>query len=119
MEKRIEDYLHLYYMGECMEAIIVPGQDLIWNKGVISVRTIFNIEGKLSEVKPILRRLTDLTDEHYAFMGLNFTLWDHDRKLAKAEKEALKLNYLLKEGFDLFGLIEAGLAIDRSSITPK
>jgi hypothetical protein len=117
--KKIEDYLHYYLGCECMEAIIVPGQASVFQRGEISIRTVFNIRGhQLSIVKPILRPLSDISDENYAYMAIEFTCLDANRNLAGAEREAIKMHYFISQGFDVFGLIKEGLAIDKTTLTP-
>lgn len=173
--KKIEDYLHYYYMGLCEEAIIVPGQDALFVPGIISVRTIYNVAAKLSIVKPILRPLSDMTKEeaeYFAWICMDSkNRLDSESRIAQEEIDielvfnddglmldndievyigvtcrcfegavilrkdgsicveddegvkqepidniAEKVHYLLSKGFDLFGLIEAGLAIDKTTL---
>lgn len=65
------------------------------------------------KIKPILRKLSDMTEEERLKYG--WTIEDTD--------EGIKVNWpfesfrlLCKDGWDLFGLIPAGLAIDKTSI---
>lgn len=67
---------------------------------------------KVDQVKPILRRLEDMTEEEKR---------EYDRVYLAAPLEvdtdvfrirAVTTNWLLSKHFDLFGLIDTGLAID-------
>jgi tyrosyl-tRNA synthetase len=55
---------------------------------------------KIEEIKPILRPLSSMTEEHKKFYG------------GRKEFDALEFAYLLKQGYDFFELIESGQAID-------
>lgn len=113
MEKKIKDYLHLY-LG--CDAMIYNDKSFIMDKVTSSS---LNIEdGSVTKIKPILRPLSDMTEqESYELcwqknqnhMKLNWSL----NESAIHPNEFL---YLLKQGFDLFGLIESGLAIDKTTI---
>lgn len=86
-----------------------------------------------NSVKPILRPLSDITDAERLLYYDEFLKDDTDIKFGyshdhKCNYANLHLKYskfepkttlwLLKQGFDLFGLIEAGLAIDKTTMTP-
>jgi hypothetical protein len=68
------------------------------------------------DITPILRPLSDMTEEEYNTwengIGGKLRTGTHDL----IEEDALKTHYLLSKHFDLFGLIEAGLAIDATTI---
>lgn len=105
-------------------------------------------------VKPILRRLSDMTEQEMKALYRTRTLWayiqeSHIKKIQFSEgnqncitigyegpsgssgytcgNELMYLNqlmptqfhYLLKQGFDLFGLIDEGAAIDAKTIINK
>lgn len=167
MEKKLKDYLHLYfgcevsYLGEVwfMGAIhIFPenpnsiGGINIWNKGIVE-------QVQCSEIKPILRPLSDMTKEErkelwklvfnreFGVNG-NIQLRDHlptpsgrTRWVLMSGVERLGIQFdgkvwydsdlqhwnfsqhevtrwLLSKHFDLFGLIESGLAIDKTTLNP-
>jgi hypothetical protein len=69
------------------------------------------------EIKPILRQLSDMTDtEHNELMRICFE--DKFKTFALAPVGCscpLGFAYLLSKQFDLFGLIESGLAIDATT----
>ena len=103
MSKEIKDYLHLYLgcigRGDSGAAIFLSADTLSKiNRGDISFR-------------PILRNLSDMTTEELElFADLNIK---SDYKNVY-EKQAEITRFLLSQEFDLFGLIEAGLAIDKT-----
>ena len=128
--KRIEDYLHLYLGCE----IIGTYDDQSGGKGYLTGVTNggheceiqfiredgINVEeepqfNEAKEVKLILRQLGDMTDEERAQkdrlknMEDNYTsAWEPLMNRAES------IRYLLSKHFDLFGLIPAGLAIDKT-----
>jgi hypothetical protein len=137
----IKDYLHLYLgcrvrivEDEVATGILIglverdgyntehPCRVKIERKGKHSLYYCFDY----SEIKPILRPLSDMTEEElqecgnmvYDFSGepeLNNHKWK-DFEIAAPEQ----FHWLLARHFDLFGLIEAGLAIDKTTLTePK
>jgi hypothetical protein len=65
--------------------------------------------------KPILRPLSDLTEDYANFWNYSF----RDFKWAIINKEVSVLCWhdLLSKHYDVFGLIEKGLAIDKKTIT--
>jgi len=67
------------------------------------------IEPLVDEIKPVLRRLTSMTEDE-RFACLSFFDGEPDTWVASAKRTA----YLLSKHFDLFGLIYAGLAIDKT-----
>lgn len=72
---------------------------------------------KENRIKPILRSLSDMTEEEY------HTIW-YDMNLTapvlhdKLEMKPEMMLYLLKQSFDLFGLIKSDQAIDSKTIKP-
>lgn len=104
--KKIEDYLHLYY-----------GAELKFKRPDDKIYSIFKVGQeelgyRFSDMKLILRPLSDMTEEEGAEYtkkvthGLSFMVGEH-----QAQSYAEATRYLLSNHFDLFGLIEAGLAI--------
>ena len=82
---------------------------------------------ELEEIKPILRPISDLTIENMKdFSGVNFSRYSEDflNSILEAYKKDIKiqnLSYrlmqpLFENHFDIFGLIEKGLAIDINTI---
>lgn len=114
--------LAMYYGGDCLQAIKVPGQEPnfgdVWR---IDSRTLFQFDTGLSLVKPILRRLEDMTEEDVC-NNFDFQSWmmmraAHKMKVTFGFKPS-EFQYLLSKSFDLFGLIDAKLAIDAKTLEP-
>lgn len=75
-----------------------------------------------AEFKPILRPLSDLTKKYY-FDNLKDGDFELSEEIIKEIKtisrgylKFYQLNYLLNHHFDVFGLIEKGLAIDINTL---
>jgi len=71
-----------------------------------------------NECKPILRPLSDLTKDELREQGF----WHHIDYLTHEKQNPIKapykmVEYLFSKHFDVFGLIESGLAIDINTIT--
>jgi len=69
------------------------------------------------DCKPILRPLSDLTKEELIEQGF----WHHIDFLTHEKQNPIEapyfmVEYLLSKHFDVFGLIEAGLAIDINTL---
>jgi len=114
MEKKIEDYLHLYFGQGCK---ITDRQTCIID--TIKGPTITN-SGLIWKVEPILRPLSDMTEEEYATMLIianqnNIKILERDEIVLRQTAPEI-MRYLLSKSFDLFGLIDAGLAIDKTKI---
>lgn len=68
------------------------------------------------EDKLILRSLSDMTEEEY---------WEADKlqmpikEFGEYQFSAEQYHYLLSKHFDLFGLIDAGLAIDKTTLNKE
>lgn len=156
MEKKIEDYLHLYLgckvyiKGEITKGMFDDGQevDIIGTLSSVSGNYwgIDTEHGSIGTDKAIfkllLRPLTDITEEEmFAFFLIycpkEQLVEDNSREsmwvgyFGKTEaKERVKIKllkniisltpietvYLVSKGFDLFGLIESGLAIDLATL---
>lgn len=100
--KEIKDHLH-YYMG-C---------DCIYEDDFF-VPSILKINGKILErwndnFKLSIRPLSDMTEDEKKLLRVNPTY-------AHNEYSPTEFHDLLKLGFDMFGLIENNLAIDKTTI---
>ena len=133
MEKKIEDYLHFYLgcdvittsrieywhddEGQYVEKIpkdsIITGND---------TRFLFETGYKF---KLLLRPLSDMTEEEEDYINDEFSFGHALSNLGKSLKEGnlyqMRVTetfeitrYLLSKSFDLFGLIESGLALDKT-----
>lgn len=131
MDKKIQDYLHLYLGCECR---MTKSSYHAVHELHLSVKTSFTLTAKLlhyfiapttmAVIKPLLRPLSDMTEEElqecgnlvYDFsddqsgLDLNNHRWE-DFYLTTSEQ----FHWLLSRHFDLFGLIESGLAIDKTT----
>lgn len=116
MKKEIKDYFHLYYGCE-FRSIEMYDEEYI-------TRRIDMINPKAHEVwKPTLRPLSDMTEEERKEVEFKREiLYDIHERNSKDPDTLIMCGditkYLLKQGFDLFGLIEAGLAIDKTTLNP-
>lgn len=132
MEKKIEDYLP-HYMG-CLivrEGVTISSVLTHAQLAYISEFKIWN------EIKPILRPLSDMTEEEKLefqelchlekeSLGCITVSWDvltekielGTAHLTNVFQWTIGVKYLLSKHFDLFGLIEAGLAIDKTTLNP-
>lgn len=131
MKKDITDYLHLYlgceveYGYEGRRSIgDLHGLDPKFGWKVFTRRPIPDYHTVRTElIKLILRPLSDMTDQEmdevwYGHEPKNVLVMDYKnsgitRKVALCSE---RTRYLLSKGFDLFGLIAAGLAIDKTLI---
>lgn len=109
----IKDYLHLY-LGANYDA--GNGIDVI---NINTLAYLNEFPSAWERIKPILRQLSDMTEEehkeheslqtNYGEVGcgcIGTLIVDNGKSIV----------YLLSKHFDLFGLIEAGLAIDKTKI---
>jgi hypothetical protein len=126
MSKDIKDYLHLYLGVYCQRM----GQEDVSNVYKLTGVSFDDTQRQwwayfeneedcyaaIEDVFPILRPLSDMTEEELLIGGPipqtnTFDVvgkWSPDQFV-----------YLLSKGFDLFGLIEAGLAIDKTKLLVK
>lgn len=127
-EKNIKNYLHLHLGCE----IFKPGTKLISVNIEDDEYTILEDDGFNSRVlsltntnpKPFLRPLSDITEEELTDVANTlYTLPVEKIKELVVERRIDLIHttpdvflYLLSKGFDLFGLIESGLAIDKTKI---
>lgn len=68
----------------------------------------------ISKVTLLLRPLSDMTDDEAK--EIDFLVFDFNENTTHFERHAARTTYLLSRHFDLFGLIEAGLAKDKTKI---
>lgn len=114
----IKDYLHLYFGCECEQAIIIPGQELNFvGDPSLNVRHLYNVLNGLSVVKLRLRPLSDMTEEEATELesiGGGTAVFEKGTIVYSFDSH--RTLWALKKGFDLFCLIESGLAIDKTTI---
>jgi hypothetical protein len=118
MEKNIKDYLP-FYLG--CEGQLTTKRTYGSPKRTNQVLTAELLDRilKLPTVlafKPILRLLSDMNLEEFNYSkNYNYSLLEDDI-FGAIEHWADLMPYLISKHFDLFGLIESGLAIDKDTI---
>lgn len=132
MKKKLKDYLNLYVGAMChVDAGEFPEQTLpilgvMDNKALLGLRSIQIVE--IKDCKPLLRPLLSITNEEKVIM--HDTLWPSEFHYSLSHKctywflkcdngkyDSETFHYLITIlNVDLFGLIEAGLAIDKTKI---
>lgn len=126
--KDIKDYLHLYLGCEATtDSGLIGNLITINHEASIAIIRINPEAGQTiskmySEIKPILRKLSSMTDEEIDevwhshepqdVLTMNYS---DGRNVRKVSLTAERTRYLLSRGFDLFGLIDSGLAIENQS----
>jgi hypothetical protein len=129
MDKNIKDYLH-FYLGCMCEGSPIKAKSFHAQLQQIDVNGYciladMSLTRHLSSafVKPILRPFTDITDEEIDevwnghepkhVLKMEYSDGRNVRQVALCSE---RTRYFLSRGFDLFGLIEAGLALDKTKI---
>jgi hypothetical protein len=115
--KDIKDYLHLY-IGCQAEVINIPDGLAVTEEPQIHLidGTVMDCSASMySSIKPILRSLSSMTEEEQTEMVATqdtVKLDGYPEIVLKADSGET-FRYMLSKGFDLFGLIESGLAIEK------
>jgi hypothetical protein len=113
----LRNYLHLY-LG-CEGELTAPDGIPYLKTEKLNTWLLNEISEKRKSFKPILRPLSDLTEEEMDYVVENHGLVNRGQSpdifvIGWRSFQPETFMYLLKQGFDLFGLIEAGLAIDKT-----
>ena len=111
--KDIKDYLHLYLGQQCLiKLVFEEGYSSPVTLSIDCLRAALFDEGNQDhiDVMLLLRPLLSMTDEERVQRGREVT------RYGRAFIEAEYHRWMLSNGFDLFGLIEAGLAIDATTL---
>lgn len=118
-KKNIKDYLHLYLGCDIMEYDEVFKLDMVTFDGFYTHSEFHQYGSKNDEAfKLILRPLSDMIEEEKKTVFGNYgQLGIRDAYDNYLKPEGLR--FLLSKHFDLFGLIEAGLAIDKTTLNLK
>lgn len=119
MSKEIKDYLHLYLGCECLAN--VPNIEV--KQWLIIDGDFIGYKGKnyFTNIQPILRKLSDMTEEEMNECGNLIYDFSDDEELNRWKWSdfdfgcAEQFHYLLSKHFDLFNLIPEGLAIDKTT----
>lgn len=110
MNKNIADYLP-YYIGQDIQ---IPAIEEGAKFDIMKL-TYEKFKYDLSKVKLYLRPLSDMTvPEATEMKSLMGRQTDGVHPVYILVHSPYSFSYLLKQGFDLFGLIEAGLAMDKT-----
>jgi len=113
--KEIKDYLHLYLGCEVLCDKATSGSIILNGHLIDSALTVG------ATITPLLRPLSSMTEEEMQECGnmeYNFSndpelnTWDY--KAFETLLSPEQFAWLLKRRFDLFNLIESGLAIDKT-----
>lgn len=126
MEKKIGDYLHLY-LGQQYRAsyIETPNSFTVW--AMLTPGRLDRLSDlSIYKVELSLRRLSDMTEEEYEHIAIaadeyHFSNKEEEIHVGKQYVKAGRyfpdqFQWFLSRGFDLFNLIDSGLAIDRSTL---
>lgn len=113
--KKLKNYLHLY-LG--CEVQCVKGEQSLLREYNISQGQVFRLGSNrifavlmlIDYFKLILRPLSSMTEEESLELEKYPMAYDTMQRWWSSEQFV----WLLSKGFDLFGLIEAGLAIDKT-----
>ena len=128
MKKELKDYLHLYLGcrikskgGKCGDLVSVSNYGMsivVYDKDKINDPRGLCINSDWLLL--ILRPLSDMTKEEKDWLDEHENFVNNYKQNAESELiiewDAEKTSYLLSKHFDLFGLIEAGLAIDKTTL---
>lgn len=116
MKKELKDYLH-FYLGcnvsvrgqiEKLIAVARNGDIETFFRG--HLRNYYNINDDFG-VKPILRSLSNMTEEEKAFINQFEADYSRLTMNDSLKVDAEIISFLLSKKIDLFGLIESGLAV--------
>jgi hypothetical protein len=128
--KNIKDYLHLYLGCQCKQ-MGQANEDQTFTLTGISYDDLqrqwwayFTGEEEcyavVKDVFPILRPLSDMTEEEMEHVGpmphIPLHKEDLNYAIIRGTWTPEQTKYLLSRGFDLFGLIDSGLAIDKTKV---
>lgn len=112
---KIEDYLPFYLGCECwaFHSSFDGCRKLVTLDAVILGLVL---EGSMT-VKPILRKLSSMTDEEAKRFKVTKGIERNLKTLGGSIWTFDEVKELLSLHFDLFGLIDAGLALDKTTLT--
>lgn len=115
MAKELKGYLNLYLGCEALIEGYTNRKDPFNYKGIINYQLLLESGQHYSSVKkitPILRPLSDMTEEEVQeWEKINNVTQSPDVK-----QMAKEFHWMLSKHFDIFGLIEAGLALNAATL---
>lgn len=125
MKKDIKDYLH-YYIGALCVNLLTQEPETIRkvnpnNSGIFEIKAeeLPELINHFSYNRLILRSIADMTHQEAAeacFTGFYTVRPENYAHLLQNRLTPGQFHYLLKNHFDVFGLIGEGLAIDRNML---
>lgn len=129
--KKIKDYLHLYLDAnvKCRCFSLADREGWISNLDVYLIIDFFDADSEIYAVMPILRKLEDMREEESGCLQKFGGSWGITNRKYALERMfgsphhgchgvdvAALTAHLLSKGFDLFGLIDAGLAVNAKDL---
>jgi len=112
---KIEDYLHLYLGSEIRILNTLTSEWSTWRKMTLRDCELVTIHGLKFQLS--LRRLDDMTEaEAKELESLTGGTPMQNIGTVYFQFSTERFLWVLKQSFDLFGLIESGLAIDKTKI---
>lgn len=107
---KFKDVAHLYLGCKIINEAL-DGKYYNKNEGVLNLVELNEVISSDGVWKPLLRPLSDITEEEDKHRA---KIWVDNCEKSIAFTEALRTNYLLKQGFDLFNLHESGECLYRN-----
>ena len=118
MKKELKDYLHLYLGCD----VYMDNPHAAFHKDTLDVDLLERLYNDLPMkcYKLILRPLSDMTEDEEKYVGLGLKAGTANASMLKSgyfhSTTPKVFYYLLSKHFDLFGLIESGLAVNAAEI---
>jgi hypothetical protein len=136
MAKELNNYLHLYLGYDVSVQIEVYGKiRFALLTGINNDYYFLHVDGDMSStsyyrgkysVKPILRPLSDMTEEEKTYISMMWNLeidknYCIEQSGSRMESDSIfeVTQFLLSKQFDIFELIDAEIAIDKTASTPN
>lgn len=124
---KLQDYAKFYIGCRCFNTWFLQGHEMYdrnWQLKSIDIYSDnpygLNCYAEFTwtdSIKLILRKLEDITNEECeAYNYIMFTCHSVNKLQDQMKTNAAMTKYLLEQRFDLFGLIDAGLAIDSKTL---
>lgn len=105
--------LKVKYVGKHKYAELITGRSIYnidgWNGSML---TTLGYQISFNDYKPILRPLSDLKYKELGYDSIEFAIYNIKNKYANY----INYEYCFEWHFDVFGLIEKGLAIDINTL---
>lgn len=118
MKKELKDYLHLYLGCEALVEGYTNSKSPFNYRGIINYQLLLESGqhySSVKEIRPILRPLSDMTEKEIMEKE-RLKDCEYESAWSPLMARAESFKYLLSKHFDLFGLIESGLAINAADL---